>query len=405
MKPWTSLIALLVLATTAFGQSWLDTVDDSLSIKSQNGFLAADLSGLLDLEGYYVDQRPPGLLFKDESFFNPRLSLFLDARGGDHFYSFVQVRFDEGFDPGESPFGARADEYLLRWTPWTDGRLNVQFGKFATVVGSWVQRHDSWSNPLITAPLPYENLTPLSDDDPPSSAADLLSYRRVPDEKGTWLPIIWGPVYSTGWSIFGTAGKFDYALDLKNAAISSHPYAWDLNDSFWRYPTVSGRLGFRPEPAWNHGISFSIGPYLSTDASSALPSGQGIGDYDHVTLDYDVSYAHGLWQIWAEIFLSRFEVPNVGNADLLAYYIEAKYKLTPNLFAAARWNQELYADINNGAGGEEPWGNDMYRVDLALGYRFTRHLQSKLQYSFGYRPGAPLQQGEQLVATQVTLKF
>ena len=40
-----------------------------------------DLSGLLDVEGYYIDQRPPGLLYSsDKYFFNPRLSLFLDTR-------------------------------------------------------------------------------------------------------------------------------------------------------------------------------------------------------------------------------------------------------------------------------------------------------------------------------------
>ena len=90
---------------------------------------------------------------------------------------------------------------------------------------------------------------------------------------------------------------------------------------------------------------------------------------------------------------------NVAPHPLIACEIAAGY------IAAARWNQELYANINNGAGGEEPWGNDMYRIDVALGYRFTRHLQTKLQYSFGHRPGALLQQGEQLVAAQATVKF
>jgi len=84
--------------------------------------------------------------------------------------------------------------------------------------------------------------------------------------------------------------------------------------------------------------------------------------------------------------------------------LEAKYKITTGLFAAARWNQELFGSIDNGFGGETPWGNDMYRIDLALGYRFTRHLQAKVQYSFGHR-NADLQQGEQLVAVQVTMKF
>ena len=57
----------------------------------------------------------------------------------------------------------RLDEYALRVTPWDDGRFNLQVGKFSTVVGNWVQRHHSWENPFITAPLPYENLTAISD--------------------------------------------------------------------------------------------------------------------------------------------------------------------------------------------------------------------------------------------------
>jgi hypothetical protein len=46
---------------------------------------------------------------------------------------------------------------------------------------------------------------------------------------------------------------------------------------------------------------------------------------------------------WAEVFETRFEVPNVGNADL-SYYLEAKYKITPQLFVALRWNQQLYGE-------------------------------------------------------------
>jgi hypothetical protein len=398
------LLALMILCVPVRGQEWLDELDRQLRLKSSNGLFSAELSGLLDLEGYYIDQRPPGLLYEEESFFNPRLTFFLDTRFGNHVYAFLQARLDRGFDPGEKDFDARLDEYLLRWTPWDDNRLNLQFGKFATVVGSWVQRHDSWQNPLITAPLPYDNLTPVSYDDVPTSPADFLSRRHVPDNKDSWLPIIWGPAYTTGWSVFGSLGKFDYAFDLKNASISSHPYSWDVDGSFWRYPTVSGRVGFRPSASWNHGVSFSLGPYMTTEATPELPPGKSISDFYQYTVGYDISYARKKWQWWGEVFCSRFEVPNVGNADVLAYYIEAKYKITSGLYAAARWNQELYGKVDDGLGGQEPWGNDMYRIDVALGYRFTRHLQSKLQYSFGHRAG-DLQQGEQLVAGQVTVNF
>ena len=152
------------------------------------------------------------------------------------------------------------------------------------------------------------------------------------------------------------------------------------------------------------GFSFSTGPYLSPESSNDLPKGKKISDYDQITFGGDIAYAWHHWQLWGEVFLSRFEVPNVGNADLAAYYLELKYKITARLFAAGRWNQELFGQVKDGLGGEQGWGNDMYRADLALGYRFTRHLQTELQYSFGHR-NSTLQQGEQLLAAQVTAKF
>jgi hypothetical protein len=393
------------VTANVLGQDFLDKVQDDLNLKTRDGFFQANLSMLLDLEGYYVDQRPPALLYPDHSFFNPRATFFVDTTLGNHFYGFLRARVDRGFDPGESPNAeARLEEYLLRWMPLDRSLLNLQFGKFATVVGSWVRRHDSWQNPLIDAPLPYNNLTIVSDGYPPASPAAFLARKNLPDNKDEWLPVIWEPVYATGWAVFGSVEKFDYAIELKNVALSARPERWDLDENLWHYPTVSGRIGFRPSPAWDHGISFSIGPYLSNEAQDSLPPGKGIGDFNQITLDYDVSYAWRRWQFWAEMFLTRFDVPNVGNADVLTYYIEAKYKITSGLYAAARWNQQLFGKIDNGAGGQEPWDNDMLRVDVALGYRFTRHLQSKIQYSYGHRDSS-LQQGEQLVAVQVTLNL
>src|SRR5690242_3977571 len=111
MKAVAPVLALLLLGANVRGQEWFDGLENALSVKSRNGIFQSHLSGLLDLEGYYVDQRPPGLLFEDESFFNPRLSFFLDTKLGPHLYSFVQARLDRGFDPGEKDFEARLDEY------------------------------------------------------------------------------------------------------------------------------------------------------------------------------------------------------------------------------------------------------------------------------------------------------
>jgi hypothetical protein len=396
-----------LIITPAFAQRFLDKIDDSLFLASPEGTYRVDLSGLFDLEAYYIDQRPPGLIFGGgDSFVTPRLSLFLDAHAGKHFYSFVQTRFDDGFHPRAPEAHARFDEYLLRYTPFDTPVVNLQAGKFATVIGGWIPRHLSWDNPFVTEPLPYNNVTIVSDQRIVPSPAAFLARKNMPDQKDIWLPIVWGPDYGSGASLFGSVFKLDYAAEVKNSSISSRSSYWDARDLGWDHPTVSGHIGYRPTVAWNFGTSFSYGAYLLPVAkkSPAFPTGKSIGDYNQITFVEDVSYEWRHWQFWGEIFFSRFQVPNVGDADTLAYYLETKYKITPKLFAAVRWNQQFFAEMNDGAGGETPWDRDVWRVDAVLGYRFTRHLQAKVQYSFSDQQGS-LQQGEQLAAAQITLKF
>src|SRR6185436_4653817 len=122
-----------------------------------------------------------GLIFTDKEYLvNPRLTLFLDAQLGPNVYAFAQARLDRGFDPSESDAEIRLDEYALRISPWKDGRLSVQLGRFATIVGNWVPRHYSWDNPFVTAPVPYENVTAIWDSGPADSTDTLLYWGHVP---------------------------------------------------------------------------------------------------------------------------------------------------------------------------------------------------------------------------------
>jgi hypothetical protein len=396
----------LLIAAVALGaraQEFLDKLDDRLYLECPQCNFRTDLSVLADLEAYTIDQNPPGLLFSNHDVLvEPRLSLFLDTTLGKHFYSLVQFRVDRGIDPGVKPNGdARFDEYLVRYTPFDQAWINLQIGKFATVYGSYVKRHDSWNNPFINAPLPYENISIVTDQSVPASPAAFLARKNKPDQKTIWLPIIWGPSYTSGAAVFGTIEKLDYAFEVKNAGLSSRPAVWDAIDLEWAYPTYTGRIGYRPNAAWDVGANGSYGAYL---LPSAKTLGVGLGDFHQITVGPDVSFSWRRLQIWGEAMASRFEVPNVGNADTVAYYVETKYKFTPELFGAVRWNQQLYDDVPNGAGGKEPWDHDMWRIDSAVGYRFTRHIQAKLQYSYSHQTGH-IQQGEQMAAVQLTVKF
>lgn len=437
MKQISVLILCVIIsaATSAVraDNDFLDHLDDYLAVSALHGNVRARVSGLLDVEGYYSPQPASGLIQTEHDFLlNPRLTLFLDTQAGSHVYAFVQARVDRGFDPADQNIQARLDEYVIRFSPWDDGRFSVQLGKFAMVIGNWTQRHYSWENPFVTAPLPYENTTAISDKKAPGSPQEFLGHYQSGGEEEEYAkgadeeeyesdeeyakpvkasssysdsydrnPIIWGPSYTSGLSVSGQIGKLSYAGEIKNASVSSRPESWDATEIGFDHPSFNTRFGFRPNEMWNLGVSASTGSYLRPEAEAGLPAGRDIGDYREILFGQDVSFAWHHWQVWAECFETRFQVPNVGNADTLAYYLEAKYKFMPQLFGALRWNQQLFATVRDGEGGREAWGEDLWRIDCALGYRLTNHLQLKLQYSLGHQSA----DWNHTVAGQATVRF
>ncbi len=391
----------------------LDRVETALTFSAPDGRIRARVSGLVDLEGYRVQLPAPGVInTTDGSLLEPRLTVFLDAQLGPRAYIFAQARADHGFDPGEGAAEVRLDEFALRLAPWGRDGVALQIGRFATIVGNWATRHDSWASSFITAPLPYEYLTGVWDTEPIRTSNVLLQWshlrpglpaRVTAIEKSLRIPIVWGPSYADGVMVTDAIGKFRYAFEAKLGSLSSRPEAWRHGREQRHHPTFSGHLAYRPNPAWQFGVSASGGSYLREFASRTVPAGYGRGDYRQLVLAGDAAYAWRHWQLWAEVYATRFEIPLVGNADTLAYYAEAKYKFTPQFFSAVRWNQQRFATIAD-RGGRTPWGHDVWRIDLAPGYRFTPHTQLKLQYSL-QRGDSGQRDTTRTLATQLTVRF
>jgi hypothetical protein len=412
LRHLTCLGLVLVAAPSRGAEEVFDRIEQALSWSAAEDRVRARLSGLVDLEGYSFQQPVEALVHTDShALFNPRLSAFFDAQLGASVYMFAQVRVDRGFDPADDRMQARLDEYALRLTPWKDGRFNVQVGKFATVVGNWVNRHASWTNPFITAPLAYENLTGVWDAEALRSSNTLLQWSHVRPglpasvtarEKFLRVPVIWGPSYALGAAVSGEVRRVQYAFEVKHASLSSRPEAWHHADA-WSHPTISGRVGYRPGQAWNIGVSASSGAYLRPFADRTVAARRAFGDYREVVLGQDVSFAWHHLQVWTEIYAARFEIPGVGNADTLAYYAEAKYKFTPQFSGAVRWNRQLFDTIPDRAGPVR-WGHNVWRVDFAPAYRFTPHTQAKLQYSL-QKATVGARDYSQLVAMQLTVRF
>jgi hypothetical protein len=379
----------------------VDAVAESLIWSTADDSVQAEISAALHLEGLYIDQQPPGLIVTDdEVFFHPRLALYLDAFAGEYLYGFAKFQFDRGFDPGSEKDGdARVDEYALRAT---GAGHSVQVGQFATRFGAWVLRHEPWDNPFLNAPVPYENVTILFDRTVFPDADTWLRARNRPDVKAAWLPVIWGPVYTTGASAFGTLQDVDYAFSVKNRALSSRSEVWDEVD--FNDPSYTARFGYRRSETWAFGLSGSIGPYLQENVTGPLPEGSDSQDFDQRALGLDTSWAHGHWQFWSEVIYSDFEVPNVDRVDTTSYFMEARYKWSPRWYTAMRWNQQFFSKVDLSNGDSIDWDRDISKIDAAAGYHVNRKLLLKVQYSYADQEGS-LEQGEQFAGVQLTLKM
>ncbi|PTY03236.1 hypothetical protein DB347_22435 [Opitutaceae bacterium EW11] len=402
------------LAGFVYGEGLDDALDragDALRLSSDDGQYAARLSGTLDLEAYALQQPAQGLLYTERrTLLNPRLSLFLDATAGERAYVFVQVRGDRGFDPSSDGLRVRADEYAARFAIVPDRSWSVQVGKFATVVGNWVKHHRSWEDPFITAPVPYNTLTPMWDGVPAESLDVLRHWAHFPPSRPTYedmerqIPIVWGPSYATGVALLGRFERWSVDLEMKNASLSSRPETWDPSDALWKNPTVSGRIGYSPNVMWSMGLSFSDGVYLKPDAIALAREARSLSSYRQYVVGYDLAFAHHHLQVSAEAYATRFEVPGAGDLDALSYYLEASYRVAPQLTLALRWGELRYGHATDGAGESLSWGHDTSRIDFAPTWRLSAHLQLKLQYSLQHEEQST-QTWNHLGAAQLTLRF
>src|SRR5690349_17451438 len=107
-----SLLLVLLLTASVAKADFLDDAKQALTFTAFNDYLRLTISGTLDLENYYTEKPPPGLIYTSHRYlFNPRLTLFLDAQLGSNIYAYVEARFDRGFDPSDGGAEVRLDEY------------------------------------------------------------------------------------------------------------------------------------------------------------------------------------------------------------------------------------------------------------------------------------------------------
>jgi len=356
---------------------------NGIQLASPDGFWRMGFRPSLELTYWHADTPTPGLLKIDApDFFQPRLSLRFDVAAGDEWLVHVLTRWDRGFEVGLREDGDfRVDEAFLRWRPFGDGKLNVRIGKFATCFGNWVPRHEFWDDPFLMPPLPYDNLLAVSDRSAANPSAGTIATRTT--GKRIWVPMVWGANYSTGVSLSGSSEHWDYAAEIKNASVASRPDSWSPWEENGSHPSVTARVGYRPDAAWAFGLSASHGTYLRHDAESTLAAGAERSDFTHTVLGADARWSHHQFQVLGEVLASRSHTTGAGDLDALAYYLEGRWKLNSTVFIAGRWAQGWNDDFFlDGAATVRGFTREIWRATAAVGFRLTENVLVKTEYSY-----------------------
>jgi len=67
---------------------------------------------------------------------------------------------------------------------------------------------------------------------------------------------------------------------------------------------------------------------------------------------------------------------------VFSYYLQARYKLAPGVWLAGRVGQTLSNEVEIPSGGDAPWSPNLFRGELAVGWRITPELVVKAQYTY-----------------------
>jgi hypothetical protein len=348
---------------------------------SANGGVQLNLSGRLLLEGYFPDDHPAWLINETEAFAAGELSLFSDLFLGEHLLVVNELRLDRGETPTADEWDPRIEQLFLRYTPWLEHQAYLQLGRFVSPFGAYPQRHDTPADPFIRPPLPYEFRTMICPSLAPGSNDGFIYWRDVPERfRSMGAPVIWNSPYQIGAMVAAAGGPVSARLAMMNSAPSSPPDDWNYVPGDHYDPSWVAHLSYRVLPELSVGVSYNIGPYSETEIEETLPEGTSINDFDQEIWGFELNFTSGWTELRGEVFLDRWEVPNViDDPEDVSYYLELKRKLSTSVWVAARYGGIHFRRIAESDGELDLWDYDVQRWQVAVGYRINRAMEVRAE--------------------------
>jgi hypothetical protein len=332
-----------------------------------------------------------------------RLGLSARLRADDHLALVAQVLSDNLAAP-------RVYALYLRLHPWRERSLDIQAGRIPPVFGAFARERYGPNSPLVGYPLAYQYLTIIRPDAAPPSADGLLAWRgrgwltRYPIGSPTLasgLPVVEAERWDTGIEVRLGTDPVEASAAVTQGTLSD-PRFHDDNDG----KQVAGRLAWHPLMGLVVGLSGARGAYVSRDLQQALGTSR---NFFQTAWGLDVEYSRAYWLFRAEAVGSAWDVPTVsppllrGPVRALGVDAEARYKIMPGLYVAARLDHLGFSTVK-GSAGSDSWDAPVWRAEGGLGYSVRRDILIKLVYQHDWRDGG-LVRSQGLLGAQLLFWF
>ena len=343
--------------------------------------------------------------YQDSTLRMLRLDLTASLRAGSHVSLLGDIRSQNARAP-------QAYALYLRIRPWTKRRFDLQVGRVPPTFGAFPRRSYEADNPLIGYPLAYQYLTSLRADAVPANADELLQMRGrgwlSNYSIGNVTPAPGVPLVTVfRWDTGVQAHAANDFIDLTGAITAgtlSNPLFRDDNGG----RQVAGRVALHPIAGLIVGASAAHGPFVSRQAAqAALGNGQD-GEFAQTAWGGDVEYSRAYYVLRVETVVSQWRMPAIGSPAVsgplraAATSVEARYKIRPGLYVAARGDHLGFNEI---AGSETAaWEAPMRRGEIGVGYSIERNLLLKITAQFDTRDGGRVRTSR-LVAGQLVFWF
>jgi hypothetical protein len=325
----------------------------------------------------------------------------------------VEGRMDNGGGPSLSAA-------YLRVRPLAAHAFDIQLGRIPPVFGAFGRRAYGVDNPLIGQPFAYQYLTSLRSDSLPASADDLVKMKGegwatyYPIGSPEWdhgLPLVAADRWDLGVQARWAAGKVTVAMAVTQGT-QCNPRVRDDNSG----KQVLGRIEARPVMGLVLGASAAHGDYIADSAIEDLPPESRGASRAQEAFGLDVEFSRGHWLLRTEGILSRWFVPPVDEPivpsplESWGFFLEARRKLRPGLYAAARFDHVGFSSVTaSPAEGSTtpvvtPWEAPVTRVEFGLGFNVRRNVVVKGSVQQNWRKDAG-EQSDMVVAAQTQFWF